>query len=147
MNVAVMVQGEPLLVRDVNFSSVFNQDLANMISTDTRQVLERNFETPAGDNGPSPFEKMLGLEIHSELKRTIEGAREILPDLDIEKVFLAGHLAQSFGLQEELRQNLSIPVFHLATVPMELSRSKGRSQSLPPFAHIAEGLALRALHG
>ena len=147
MNVAVMVQGEPLLVRDVNFSSGVNQDLANKVSTDTRRVLGRNFEAPAFDNNPSPSEKTLWLEIQSELKRTIEGAREILPDLDIEKVFLGGRLAQSFGLQEELRQHVSIPVCPLGTVPMELSRAKGRSQSLPPFAHIAEGLALRALHG
>ncbi len=134
MNVAVMVQGEPLLVRDVHFSSVGNQELGNIIS---------------GDNCESSgLEKMLRLEIHSEIKRTMEGAKEILPDLDIETVFLAGGLAPSLVLQEELRNNLSTPITLLApSLSFGLNGAANGTQPLPPSAHIAEGLALRALHG
>lgn len=148
MNVAMVVQGEPLLVRDVTYSSVSNHDVANMISSDHAQSSWGNSGQRTYAREPSHIENMLWLEILSELKRTIEGAREILPVLDIEQVFLAGHLAESFGLQEELRHGLSIPVCHLPpTTPLKLSKTKARAQALPPMAHIAEGLALRALQG
>jgi len=148
MNVAVVVQGEPLLVRDVSFSSVSNQDVETMIPTGIAPVSWGNGEQSAYDIESSQSEKMLWLEILSELKRTVEGTREMLPALDIEKVFLAGHLAENFGLQEELRQGLSIPVCLLtSTSPLKVNETKGGGQLLAPFAHMAEGLALRALQG
>lgn len=148
MNVAVMVQGEPLLVRDVNFSSVATQNEATTILNNHAQVAWGNGEQSTIHHDPSSSEKMLWLAIHSELKRTIEGAKEMLPDLDVEKVFLAGPLAEPFELQEALRQSFSIPVCRLdLTSPVKSHEAKVGSHPLTPLTHIAEGLALRAFHG
>lgn len=148
MNVAVMVQGEPLLVRDVNFSSVSIHNEARTVLNSLAQGAWRNGEQATIHHDPSPSEKMLWLEILSELKRTIEGAKEMLPDLEVEKVFLAGPLAERCGLQEELRQSFSIPVCRLGlTSPVKSHEVKIGSQPLSPLTHIAEGLALRAFHG
>ncbi len=148
MNVSVMVQGEPLLVRDVNFSSVPIQNEAMTVLNSHAQVSWSHGEQSTFHHDPSPSEKMLWLEILSELKRTVEGAKEMVPDLEVEKVFLAGSLAECIGLQEELCQGLSIPVCPLGlSSPLKFSEAKVGSQPLAPLTHIAEGLALRAFHG
>lgn len=148
MNVVMVVQGEPLLVRDVTYSSVSDQDIVNMNSSDHAQTSWGNSGQRASDHESSHIENLFRFEILSELKRTIEGAREILPSLDIEQVFLAGHLAESLGLQEELRHGLSISVCHLTpATSLKQSKTQERAQALSPIAYIAEGLALRALQG
>ena len=148
MNVSVLVQGEPLLVRDVNFSSVTIPNEAVTVFNIHDQVFWSNDEQSTFRHEPSPSEKMVWLEILSELKRTVEGAKEMVPDLEIEQVFLAGSLAQCIGLQEELCQGLSIPVHAIGlSSPLKFSKAKVGSQPLAPYTHIAEGLALRAFHG
>ncbi len=148
MNVVVVAQGEPLLLRDVSVPSISNQDVAYSTSEDLAQPQWFHEVQASQETDFSLSEKMSRFEIVSELKRTVEGAREIQPDLDIEYVFLGGSGWGSSQLLEELRQSLMLPLSLIDPVAsLEGSRGKRSARPLAPFAAVAGGLALRAQHG
>ena len=87
LNVAVVVKGEVLLLRDVNISSD-----SKRISTDS-PLGYGNF-VPMWEDNSTPHKEDMVLSheeirknILSELKRTMEGAWELLPDLNPEIMF------------------------------------------------------------
>jgi type IV pilus assembly protein PilM len=148
MNVVVVAQGEPLLLRDVSVPSFSNQGVAYGTSEDLGQLQWFHEVQAFQETDSSLSEKMSRFEIVSELKRTVEGARELQPDLDIEYVFLGGSGWGSSQLLEELRQALMLPLSLIDPVAsLEGSRGRRSTRPLAPFAGVAGGLALRVQHG
>jgi type IV pilus assembly protein PilM len=145
MSVAVVAQGEPLLVRDVSVPTFSHQHFYDTSGDrnqfqgvdDLQGVQEKDFVLS---------EKVRWFEIVSELMRTVEGARELQPDLEIERVFLSGSFGSSPELVEELRQSLFIPISLIDPVA-SIGWNRGSARPLASFAGVAGGLALRAEHG
>lgn len=144
MNVVVVAQGEPLLLRDVNVPSLSNHRVAYDTSEDIGQPQWFHEAQDSQETDSSLSEKMSRFEIVSELKRTVEGARELQPDLDIEYVFLGGSGWGSSQLLEELRQSLMLPLSLIDPVASLEVRGRRSARPLAPFAGVAGGLALRA---
>ena len=145
MSVAVVAQGEPLLVRDVSVPTFSHQHFYDT-SGDRNQF--QGVDDLQGLQEKDFFlsEKVRWLEIVSELMRTVEGARELQPDLEIERVFLSGSFGSSPELLEELRQSLFIPISLIDPVA-SIGWNRGSARPLASFAGVAGGLALRAEHG
>lgn len=145
MNVVVMVKGEPLFVRDVSFSTIAPPTSADRNPKESYQPPEADIDHVSHGVGVSLSEKVVCFEIVSELKRTVEGAREILPDLDIKKVFLYSRHGVGLEVQEELRHTLCVPVSLVDPVSsFVFGGHKETSQQIAPFPGVAGGLALRA---
>ncbi len=148
MNVVVVAQGEPLLLRDVSVPSLSNQRVADGTSENLGQPQWFHEAQASQETDSSLSEKMSWFEIVSELKRTVEGARELQPDLDIECVFLGGRGWNSSQFLEELRQSLMLPLSLIDPVAsLEWSRGRRSARPLAPFSGVAGGLALRAQYG
>jgi type IV pilus assembly protein PilM len=148
MNVAVVGQGEPVLVRDVSVTSALSPTFAPGEFRDTSQLDRSNDPDIYDALEPALSEKMNWFEIISELKRTVEGAREIQPALHLERIFLSGPLASSLEFQEEISQSLKLPVSSIN--PLAFFEWSDSGAAVPPvgsLASIAGGMALRIQHG
>ena len=142
MHVVVVACGEPLLIRDVDF-------LIDMKLGDQPGKSDVLDQKPKPDDPPefssensSMWEELLGMEVLGELKRTLDGAREIQPDLKVEAVFFSSSLRIRDAFQNELSQGLMIPVFRIDALE-SLRQNRGLS-SEGSFLNIACGLALRS---
>jgi len=147
MNIVVVANGEPLLLRDVSVPSLSNQGVVYGTSEDLGQPQWFHEVQASQETDSSLSEKMSRFEIVNELKRTVEGARELQPDLDIEYVFLGGSGWGSSQLLEKLRQSLMLPLSLIDPVASLEVRGRRRARPLASFAGVAGGLALRAQHG
>ncbi len=142
MTLVVVIQGEPVLVRDVSVSFSSSQDFAGWTPENS---VQRPYGVHLSQEQESFLSHKIGWrEIEGELRRTIGGARELLPDLNMEQMFLCGGLRARPGFQEELGRSLMIPASFID--PLDSFGRDGESEGtrpFGPFAGVAGGLALR----
>jgi Tfp pilus assembly PilM family ATPase len=144
MNVTVVAHNQPLLVRDVSFSIEGNTHVGHGISEHFKKPQQEEVGHGGQAYEPVLNEEVWESEVVSELKRTVDGARECQADLDVEKIFLSSSLSISIEFLERLRQAISVPVSLIDPfLPLERKKSQKGSSPIPPFAGIAGGLALR----
>ena len=147
ITIAVVTQGEPLLVRDVSFSP-FPRQTGVAGTPEKRSQHQWSDDAHRAAEEPSVSQKISWFDIVSELNRTVEGAREEMPGLDIEKVFLCGRVVAQNSLQEECGKSLLVPVAFIEPLAsLGLQRAREDVQHVAPFADVAGGLALRACQG
>ena len=142
INVIVVAKGEPLLVRDVDFSPISGQSFTNKPSDRRSPSHWSDDVQSSSEDDTFLFEELIRFEMVSELNRTVEGAQELLHELNLEKIFLCSNFQISDVLIEEIKQSLSIPVSLID--PFESFEWNQDGVSPSPLAGVAGGLALRA---
>lgn len=145
MSLVVMVNGEPLLVREISVANFPHEHFGDWAGIQDEVHRDKDcHDSPASDSFLS--ETIQWFEIVRECKRTLEGAQELHPSLEVGKMFLCGSLGQSSGLVDELQKSLSLPVSCIDPVA-SIGWSDVSTRSLTSCAGLASGLALRVKQG
>lgn len=144
----VMNQGIPIFMREIEVGGDGYRDL---MEHTVRNAQKEGLSVDAGSSSDSSeiLLKEVYREVSKEVKKTIEYCCDMVPQHEIQKLFLCGGYAKVPGLAKTIEAEVNLPLEFMDPFKKldGLSNLKGREsiQSLDLLGGVAIGLALRGI--